>query len=69
MESRGDAYITIEEVKSNHNICNKSVFTIWLCKYFGPKFQIDLKLSTLEKSVVRCIFLILYLAIYSANLK
>jgi hypothetical protein len=42
MESRGDAYIMIEEIKSNLNICNKAGFTIWLCKYFGPKFQIDL---------------------------
>jgi hypothetical protein len=32
MESRGDAYIMIEEVKSNHNIYNKAGFTIWLCK-------------------------------------
>jgi hypothetical protein len=32
MESRGDAYIMIEEADSYHNICNKSGFTIWLSK-------------------------------------
>ncbi len=45
MESRGDAYIMIEEVKSNHNICNKSGFTIWLCKLFQTKVSNNCKLS------------------------
>ncbi len=30
--SRGNANIMIDEVNSYHNICNKSGFTIWLCK-------------------------------------
>jgi hypothetical protein len=34
MESSIDAYIIIEEVKSNHNICNKSGFTIWMREKF-----------------------------------
>jgi hypothetical protein len=42
METLGDACIMIEEAKNNHNICNKSGFTIWLCKLFGPKFHINL---------------------------
>jgi hypothetical protein len=42
MESRGDAYIMIEAVKSNHNICKKSGFTIWMCNLYGPKFKIIL---------------------------
>ncbi len=37
MKSRGDTCIMIEEVKSNHKICNKSGYTIWLCKLFRTK--------------------------------
>ncbi len=61
MESKGDAYITIEEVKSNPYICNKVGFTIWLCNLFRTKVSNKSKLSNsasalLEKSVVRCIY-------------
>ncbi len=34
MESSIDAYIMIEEVKSNHNICNKAGFTICIREKF-----------------------------------
>ena len=34
MESSIDAYIIIEVVKSNHNICNKAGFTIWMREKF-----------------------------------
>jgi hypothetical protein len=45
MESRDDAYIMIEEVKSNHNICNKAGFTLWLCNLFRTKVSKKSKLS------------------------
>ncbi len=42
METRGHAYIMIEEVKSYHNICNKYGFTIFGCvSNFGPKFHMN----------------------------
>ncbi len=49
MESRGDAYTIIEEVKSNHNICNKAGFTIWLCNLFRTKVSNNPKLYYLSQ--------------------
>jgi hypothetical protein len=60
MESRGDAYIIIEEVKSNHNICNKAGFTIWLCKYFGPKINIILNCLIVRQRCLRKISSMMY---------
>ncbi len=45
MESRGSAYIMIEEVNSYHNICNKSGFTILMCNLFRTKVSNKSKLS------------------------
>ena len=68
MESSIDAYIMIEEVKSNHNICNKAGFTIWLCNYFGPKFQIILNCLIARQRYLRKISSPMYLllAIFGA---
>jgi hypothetical protein len=45
MESRGHAYIMIEEVDSYHSMCNKAGFTLWLCKLFRTKVSNNSKLS------------------------
>ncbi len=50
MESRRDAYIMREEVNSYHNICNKSGFTIWLCKKFRTKVSNNSKLHYQKKT-------------------
>ncbi len=44
MESRGNAFIMIEIVKSKRNICNKAGFTNWLCKKFRTKVSNNSKL-------------------------
>ncbi len=44
METRGDAYIMIEEVKSNHNIYAIRPVSLFGCvSNFGPKCQIVLR--------------------------
>jgi hypothetical protein len=67
MESSIDAYIMIEEVKSNHNICNKAGFTIWLREYFEQKFKIILKCLIARQRYLRKTSSPMYLllAIYS----
>jgi hypothetical protein len=52
MESRDGAYIMIEAVKSNHNICNKA----GCVTNFGPKFQIILNCIIKKKPSKKNLF-------------
>ncbi len=64
METSSYAYIMIEAVKSNHNICNKAGFPIWLCKLFRTKVSNKSKLSYNLRKIRSPMYLLL--AIYSA---
>ncbi len=59
MKSRDCAYIMIEEVKSNHNMCNKSGFTIWLCNLFRTKVSNKSKLSNNLRKISSPMYLLL----------
>jgi hypothetical protein len=66
-ESRDSAYImkeAVEAVNSNHNICKKSGFTIWLCNLFRTKVSKKSKLSNNLRKISSPMYLLL--AIYSA---
>ena len=68
METRGHAYVMIEEVKSYHNIAISPVSLFGCVSNFGPKFHIILNCLIARQRYLRKISSPMYLllAIYSA---